>query len=139
MSAPRSFLLFLLALVLATGCARRKKDIPTARTAEAVTPAPAPEIKKRTARDLADVMTDELQLLPSQQSKVRAVLNETVEQVNAARQRLGADKAALGVELKRINANSEGELRQILTAAQYKEYQAKKRQMAEQMRARRAD
>ncbi|PJJ53292.1 hypothetical protein [Hymenobacter chitinivorans] len=116
------------------GCARRHKaDIPEAKSVP-VAPAPVP---KAAARDLTDVMTDELKLLPDQQGKVRAILSGTVEKVNDARQRNAGNQTALMAELKKINADSEGQLKAVLTAVQYKQYQSKKRQMQAQMQARR--
>ncbi|GAA3997949.1 hypothetical protein GCM10022408_05830 [Hymenobacter fastidiosus] len=138
MFPARSLLLLALFSTLTLSCARRNKvDIPVAKSV-VVTPAPAPEVPKAAARDLADVMTDELGLNPDQQTKVRTILRSTVQQVNDARQRLGGDKTALTAELRRINTSAESDLRTVLTATQYKEYQAKKRAMQAQMQARRA-
>lgn len=118
------------------GCARRNKaDIPEAKSVT-VAPAPTP-VPKAAARDLTDVMTDELKLLPDQQGKVRSILSGTVEKVNEARQRNAGNQTALMTELKKINADSEGQLKAVLTDVQYKQYQAKKRQMQAQMQARR--
>ena len=120
---------------LTFGCARRHKaDIPEAKS---VTVAPA-AMPKAAARDLTDVMTDELKLQPDQQGKVRAILSGTVEKVNAARQRNAGNQTALMTDLKKINAESEGELKAVLTPTQYEQYQAKKRQMQAQMQARRS-
>ncbi|MGY2131105.1 hypothetical protein ACW9KT_02670 [Hymenobacter sp. HD11105] len=133
-----------LALLMATtfSCARRKKaNIPNAPTTTAApTPASAPAVpvERRAARDLTDVMTDELKLLPDQQTKVRAILTSTVEQVNDAQKKHGADRAALMTDLKAINARSEGQLKQVLTPTQYQQYQTKKRAMQAQMQSRKA-
>jgi hypothetical protein len=122
---------------LAFGCARRKKaDIPEARTSVPV--APTPVVAPTAARDLTDVMTDELRLTPAQQTKVRAILNGTVDQVNTAQQRNGSNKTALMTELRRINASSEAQLKATLSPTQYKQYQVKKRQMQAQMQARKS-
>ncbi|GAA3919256.1 hypothetical protein GCM10022406_02210 [Hymenobacter algoricola] len=119
------------------GCARRNKVI--IPEAKAVTVAPtAPPVPKAAARDLTDVMTDELALNPEQQTRVRTILRSTVEQVNGARQRFGTDKTALTAELRRINTSAESDLRTVLTATQYKQYQTKKRAMQAQMQAKRA-
>jgi len=139
---PARPLLFLALLsTLTFSCARRNKaDIPAAKsvTVAPAAPAPAPAVPKAAARDLADVMTDELGLSAEQQTKVRGILRGTVEQVNDARQRFGTDKVALSNELRRINASGESDLRAVLTPAQYKQFQAKKRTMQAQMQARRA-
>lgn len=133
----RSLLVFGLLGTVTFGCARRQKaDIPEAKSVTTVAPAPA--MPKAAARDLTDVMTDELKLLPDQQTKVRAILGGTVQKVNDARQRNAGNQTALQTELKRINAESEGELKAVLTPTQYKEYQAKKRQIQAQMQARRS-
>ncbi|TGE13478.1 hypothetical protein [Hymenobacter elongatus] len=131
----RSLLVLVVLGTISFGCARRQKaDIPEAKS---VTVAPAP-VPKAAARDLTDVMTDELSLQPDQQTKVRAILNGTVEKVNNARKANAGNQTALTTELKKINADSEGQLRAVLTPVQYKQYQAKKRQMRAQMQARRA-
>ncbi|OUJ75870.1 hypothetical protein [Hymenobacter crusticola] len=139
MSGSRSLLFLALLTSLTFGCARRRRaDIPEARTSVAVAPAPAPAVAPTAARDLTDVMTDELNLTSAQQTKVRAILNGTVEQVNGARQQYGSNQTALMTELRRINASSEAQLKAALTPTQYKQYVAKKRQMQAQMQARKA-
>ncbi|UOQ72836.1 hypothetical protein [Hymenobacter cellulosilyticus] len=135
MLLSRSLLVIGVLSTVTFGCARRKKaDIPEAKS---VTVAPA-AVPKAAARDLTDVMTDELKLLPDQQGKVRSILSGTVEKVNDARQRNAGNQTALMAELKKINADSEGQLKGVLTDVQYKQYQAKKRQMQAQMQARRS-
>jgi hypothetical protein len=131
--------LLVLSLLTSTtfSCARRNKNIPEAKSVS-VAPAPAPTVAPTAARDLADVMTDELGLTSTQQAKVRTILRSTVDQVNDARKRLGTDKVALNNELRRINVSGESDLRAVLTPAQYKQYQVKKRSMQAQMQARRA-
>ncbi|WP_139925423.1 hypothetical protein [Hymenobacter sp. DG01] len=129
-----------LALVasLLAGCARRNKaNIPTAK-ATPVAPAPAPVVASSAARDLTDVLTEELNLTADQRRKVRAVFTNTTEQANAAKQRLGSNRPALLAELKRINASSDQELQTILTVTQYKQLKAKQRQVQAQMQARKA-
>lgn len=131
-----------LALLMATtfSCARRKKgNIPNAPTTTAApAPAPAAPVERRAARDLTDVMTDELKLLPDQQVKVRAILTSTVEQVNDAQKKHGANRTALLTDLKAINARSEGQLKQVLTPTQYQQYQTKKRAMQAEMQSRKS-
>jgi len=139
MSSSRSLLFFVLLTSLTFGCARRRRaDIPEARTSVPVAPTPAPAVAPTAARDLTDVMTDELKLTPLQQTKVRGILNGTVEQVNAARQQYGSNQAGLTAELRRINTSSETQLKAALTPTQYKQYVAKRRQMQAQMQARKA-
>jgi hypothetical protein len=136
MNLLRLPLFFLLATLLFTsGCALfRKKPkaapvVETVRTEDSPTPPAA-------ARDLADVMTSTLGLRPDQTIKVRQILNETVADVNAARQKFAPKSPQLMAELKRINASSEGQLRTVLGAGTFAQYQAKRRQMAEEMRNR---
>lgn len=145
MSASRTLLLLSLLASLTFGCARREKAKTAAMTTPAVTTEPAPATARTAraamptgaARDLTDVMTDELNLSSEQQTKVRAILATTVNKVNTARQKYGTDRAALTAELRQINASSESQLKETLTAEQYQQYQTKKRSMQEQMRARR--
>jgi hypothetical protein len=131
---------FLSTLILAlslfvSGCSlfrRTPKAAPvveTVRTEDSPTPPAA-------ARDLADVMTTTLSLRPDQTTKVRQILNNTVESVNAARQKHPPKSPELMAELKRINASSESQLRTVLGPTSFKQYQSKKRQMAEEMRNR---
>ncbi|RYU78099.1 hypothetical protein [Hymenobacter persicinus] len=137
MLSARPLLFLALFSTLTFSCARRNKaNIPEAKSV-AVAPAPA-AVPKAAARDLADVMTDELGLSADQQTKVRSILRSTVEQVNDARQRFGTDKVALNTELRRINTSAESDLRTVLSAEQYKQYQTKKRAMQAQMQAKRA-
>jgi hypothetical protein len=139
MSSSRILLTLLLLCTLAFGCARRRKaDIPEARTSVPVAPAPAPVVAPTAARDLTDVMTDELRLTAAQQTKVRAILNGTVDQVNTAQAQYGNNKTALMAALRRINAASEAQLKATLNPTQYKQYQVKKRQMQAQMQARKS-
>jgi len=142
-SCPMRLTHSLLALSLLTAttfsCARRNKNIPEAKSVTvAPAPAPTPAVAPTAARDLADIMTDELGLSAAQQTKVRSILRGTVEQVNEARKRFGTDKVALNNELRRISVSGENDLRATLTPAQYKQYQVKKRAMQAQMQARRA-
>ncbi|MCA8832084.1 hypothetical protein [Hymenobacter pini] len=135
MYSLRFTLTVLLATSLLAGCARRNKaKIPTAT---ATTPT-APVVAPTAARDLTDVLTEELNLTNDQRAKVRAVFTSTTEQANSAKQRLGSNRPALMAELKRINASSEQELKGILTPAQYQQLKTKQRQVQAQMQARRA-
>ena len=143
MSASRPLLALMLA-ALTFGCARRDKTRPAVITTPATTTAPAPAaaatrapVPTAAARDLTDVMTDELGLNADQQVKVRAILATTVDKVNTARTKNAGNRTALMTELRQINASSESQLKETLTAEQYQQYQAKKRSMQEQMRARR--
>ena len=132
------FLRLALLLVFTTGllgsCARRDRTakapvVETVRTPDSLTPPAA-------ARDLADVMTSTLGLRPEQTTKVRAILANTVSEVNAARQQHAPKSAPLLAELKRINASSEAQLKQTLGPATYKQFQAKKKQIQAEMQQR---
>ncbi|WP_035567968.1 hypothetical protein [Hymenobacter sp. IS2118] len=100
----------------------RTEDSPTPKTA---------------ARDLADVMTTELQLTPDQTQRVRTVLNGTVEQANAAKAKYAPKSPELMAELKRINVSSQQELQVILGPTKFKQLQASRRKMAAEMQQRR--
>jgi hypothetical protein len=125
-------------LLLASSCSlfrHRDKTPPpppvveTVRTPDSPTPPAA-------ARDLADVMTSVLHLRADQTTKVRQILASTVEQVNTARQQHPAQSPELNAALRRINTNSEAELRQVLGPTAYKELQAKRPQIQAQMQHR---
>ncbi|MBC6991129.1 hypothetical protein [Hymenobacter sp. BT491] len=140
MRPTRPLLALFLLVLLTFGCARHKKGKNATATAEPVrTEAAAPAVAPTAARDLTDVMTDELQLRPDQQVKVRAILSSTVTQVNDAQKQFAGNRTGLMTELKRINASSEGQLRQVLTPTQYKNYQVKKRAMQAEMQARKSN
>ena len=135
-SLLRSTVFALTSTWLAVGCARRSPApapppivVETVRTPDSPTPPAA-------ARDLADVMTAELKLTPAQTTQVRQILASTVADVNAARQQFPAKSAPLTAALQRINASSEGQLRQALGAATYQEFQQKKRQIQAQVQQR---
>ncbi|RTQ49743.1 hypothetical protein EJV47_13100 [Hymenobacter gummosus] len=139
MSSPRFWLLaLLLVATLASSCARRRRakaDTAVSTPTETRTPE---EIRRENVRDLASVMAEELKLTDDQTSRIRRVLAATVEQVNAAQTKAGTDKAALTTALKRINAASEAQLRQIMTPAQYQLYQQRKPQIQQKLREQRA-
>lgn len=141
MSVFRTLLTLAILSSLTFSCARRDK----AKTATVVDSAPATSasapvaptgVSAARARDLTDVMTEELQLRPDQQVRVRAILSATVEQVKDAQQKNANNRTALLTELKRINTSSESQLKATLTPEQFRQYQLKKRSMQEQMRAR---
>ncbi|MBF9238646.1 hypothetical protein I2I05_14675 [Hymenobacter sp. BT683] len=103
--------------------------IETVRTEDSPTP-------KTAARDLADVMTTELQLTPDQTQKVRTILNGTVEQANAAKLKYAPKSPELLAELKRINISSQKELQVVLGPTKFKQLQANQRKMAAEMQQR---
>lgn len=140
MSAYRTVLTLGLCSSLLFGCARRDKASTATMTESASSVASVPAttsagVSAAKARDLTDVMTEELQLRPDQQIRVRAILSTTVEQVKAAQQRNSNNRTALLTELKQINTSSESQLKAALTPVQYQQYQLKKRSMQEQMRS----
>ena len=111
---------------------RREKPAPmveTVRTPDSPMPTTA-------ARDLADVIGTDLQLTPDQTGRVRTILNNTVNQANAAKGKLAPQSPQLLAELKRININSQKELRVVLGPVKFKQLQANQRKMAAQMQQR---
>ncbi|MFD2785795.1 hypothetical protein [Hymenobacter rubripertinctus] len=136
-------LALLLAAGLLAGCARRPAAADAAVPAAPVSPAKAAKAEAKAvaaappaARDLTDVLTEELNLTTEQRSQVRQIFTSTLTQAKQTQQRLKADRPAMMVELKRLNAASDQELQQVLTAEQYQQLKAKQRQVQEQMRAR---
>ena len=135
MSATFARSLFAASLVLSLGsCSlfRREKAAPvveTIRTAESPTPPTA-------AHDLASVMATNLQLTPEQTVKVRSILNGTVDQVNAAKEKFPPKSPQLMSELKRINTNSQKELQVVLGPTKFKQLQASQRKLAAEMQQR---
>ena len=65
-------------------------------------------------------MSTELKLSSDQTTRVRAVLNSTLKDSNAAKQRLPAQSSQLLAELKRININSQKELRTVIGPEKFK-------------------
>ena len=111
---------------------RREKPAPmveTVRTPDSPTPPAA-------ARDLADVMTTDLQLTPDQTTRVRTILSSTVAQANAAKQQFPPQSPQLLAQLKSINISSQKELRVVLGPVKFKQLQANQRKMATQMQQR---
>ena len=111
---------------------RREKPAPmveTMRTPDSPTPTAA-------ARDLADVMTTDLQLTPDQTTRVRTILSSTVAQANAAKQQFPSQSPQLLAQLKSINISSQKELRVVLGPVKFKQLQANQRKMATQMQQR---
>lgn len=130
----RMVVMMALAVSVASGCARRRKGASAPKSSTT-----APVVAPRAARDLTDVMTEELKLSSEQQQRVRAILNSTAQQANAAQQQHAANRPALVAELKRINAASDKQMQQVLTTAQYQQLKARQRQMQAEMQQRRAD
>ena len=122
------------ALLLTSGCARRDRPsktpvVETVRTPDSPTPQTA-------ARDLADVMGTELKLTPEQTLRVRTILNGTVAQANTAKEKFPSQSPQLMAELKRINIESQKELRVVLGPTKFKQLQANQRKMAAEMQQR---
>ena len=132
----RPLALGLLLLTLAgSGCSLFRRHRPEPPPV-AATPPPAAPLPPTAARDLADVMADVLKLRPDQTGKVRQILNETVAEVNAARQQHPTQSPELTTALTRINTTSEAKLRQVLGTAKYQELQAKRSQIQAEMQRR---
>ena len=99
----------------------RDKPAPVVETVRTES-SPAPPTA---ARDLADVMSTELRLTPNQTTRVRTVLNGTLQQSNAAKQKLAPQSPQLLAELKRINISSQKELRTVVGPEKFKLLQTK--------------
>ena len=110
-------------LLLTASCSifHRDKPAPVVETVRTES-SPAPPTA---ARDLADVMSAELKLSPDQTTRVRTVLNGTLQQSNAAKQKLAPQSPQLLAELKRINSNSQKELRAVVGPEKFKLLQTK--------------
>ena len=120
-------------VVLASSCSvfhRHRAAAPPVVEAVRTPDSPTPPTA---ARDLADAMTTVLRLRPDQTSKVRLVLNSTVEQVNSARQQYPAQSPQLNSALARINTSSDKQLRTILGPTTYREMQVKRTQIQAEM------
>ncbi|KAA9333292.1 hypothetical protein F0P96_09970 [Hymenobacter busanensis] len=133
MSFRTCLLMLLVFATLSVGCARHKRAKNEAASTPVETRKPE-EIRRENARDLASVMAEELQLRDDQVLRVRQILTGTVEQVNAAQKKFGDNKTGLMTALKQINASSEAQLKQAMTAAQYKLYQQRKPQIQQKLR-----
>ena len=112
------FLLLLSFGLIAASCSLFHRDKPaplveTVRTEDSPAPPTA-------ARDLADVMGTELKLSPDQTVRVRTILNGTLSQSNAAKEKLAPKSPQLLAELKRINSSSQQQLRTVVGPAKFK-------------------
>ncbi|MDO7844871.1 hypothetical protein Q5H92_00770 [Hymenobacter sp. M29] len=122
MRASRLSLLLSLSLTAAS-CSIFHRDKPapvveTVRTADSPAPPTA-------ARDLADVMGTELKLTPDQTSRIRIILNGTLSESNAAKEKFAPKSPQLLAELKRINTKSQRELSAVVGPAKFKQLQTR--------------
>ena len=117
------FALWLSLSLTAASCSifHRDKPAPVVETVRTES-SPAPPTA---ARDLADVMSTELKLTADQTTRVRTVLNGTLKESNAAKEKLPAQSPQLMAELKRININSQKELRTVIGPEKFKLLQTK--------------
>ncbi|AMJ64344.1 hypothetical protein [Hymenobacter sp. PAMC 26628] len=123
-------------LVLALGLAASGCSVFHKRAKAPITeagPAAAAPTPATAARDLADAMATVLKLTPDQTSRIRTVLNGTVEQANAAKQQHPAQSPELAAALKHINIASQTQLQQIMGAAKYREFKAKQARVQAEM------
>ena len=110
------FLPTLLLLTASCSLFHRTKPAPVVETVRTESsPAPA-----TAARDLADVMSTELKLSPDQTGRVRSILSGTLKESNTAKEKLPAQSRQLLAELKRINSNSQKELRAVIGPEKFK-------------------
>jgi len=115
------YILLLLPFLASCSLFHRDKPAPvveTVRTADSPAPPTA-------ARDLADVMGTELKLTPDQTVRVRTILNGTLTQSNAAKEKFAPKSPQLLAELKRINLNSQKELSAVVGPTKFKQLQTK--------------
>lgn len=136
-SVVRPHVLVAAALLVATSsCSifHRKKSSPVVETVR-TTDSPAPPTA---ARDLADVMGTELQLTPDQTVRVRTILNGTLAESNAAKEKYAPKSPQLLAELKRINTTSQRELSAVVGPAKFKQLQTRgvQQKIAAQMQQR---
>ncbi|UOQ98948.1 hypothetical protein MUN81_05510 [Hymenobacter sp. 5317J-9] len=122
MRSIRLFLALSLSLTAAS-CSIFHRDKPAPVVETVRTPdSPAPPTA---ARDLADVMGTELQLTPDQTLRVRTILNGTLSESNAAKEKFAPKSPQLLAELKRINISSQQQLRTVVGPAKFKLLQTK--------------
>jgi len=135
MTPARLFLSALTLSLAASGCSifHRHRAAPAPPVVVETVRTPASPTPPTAARDLADAMTTVLRLRPDQTTKVRQVLNSTVEQANAARQQYAAQPSQLKAAITRINVSSDKQLRTILGPAAYQELKAKQPQIQAEM------
>ncbi|SDY43557.1 hypothetical protein [Hymenobacter psychrophilus] len=143
MTLRTPFALVLAAGLLGSACARRPAGAtstaaPTKSGREVKAEAKAVAAAPPAARDLTDVLTEQLSLTDEQRSSVRQIFTSTLKQAQQAQERLKSNRPALLAELKSINASSDRELQQVLSPEQYQQLKAKQKQVQEQMRARKA-
>ena len=130
---PTHFCIALLSLSLAS-CSLFRRDKPTPAVETVRTPdSPTPPAA---ARDLADVMGTELDLTPAQTSQVRSILTGTVAEANAAKAKYPPKSAQITAELKRVNIDSQQQLRTVLGPVKFKQLQTSQRKIAAQMQQR---
>ena len=122
MRSTRFFLALSLTLTAAS-CSlfHRNRPAPVVETVR-TEDSPAPPTA---ARDLADVMGSELKLSPDQTVRVRTILNGTLTQSNAAKEKFAPKSPQLLAELRRINTNSQKELRAVVGPAKFQQLQTK--------------
>ena len=120
---PVRFALWLSLSLTAASCSlfHRDKPAPVVETVRTES-SPAPPTA---ARDLADVMSAELKLSPDQTGRVRIILNGTLKESNAAKEKLPAQSPQLLAELKRINISSQKQLRTVVGPTKFKLLQTK--------------
>ncbi|WP_157547696.1 hypothetical protein [Hymenobacter sp. DG25A] len=125
--------LLLLAMV-SSGCVRFSIYLPDSAF-EAVKPEEKPAEPKSPARDLTNAMTEELKLEPGQQGRIHEILHTTLQKARAARTLYADNPMAMNTALRRINADSERQLRAALSLAQYQQYMSGRQKLQARMQA----
>lgn len=124
----------LLLAMTSTSCVRFSIYLPDAAF-ENVREEAKPTEAKSPARDLTQAMTEELKLEPEQQGRIQTILHATVQKARAARTLYADNPMAMNTALRRINSDSERQLRQALSLAQYQQYLSGRQRLQERMQA----
>jgi hypothetical protein len=83
-------------------------------------------------------MTEELKLEPEQQGRIHEILHATLQKARAARTLYADNPMAMNTALRHINADSERQLRQALSLAQYQQYMVGRQRIQARMQAKAA-
>ncbi|MET4105283.1 hypothetical protein [Hymenobacter sp. UYP22] len=105
-----------------------RKDKAPAKTAEVGKPHDTSRGGRGPGNHLAE-MTKELNLTPEQQTKVAALQQEQMQQMQTQRaNNQGGDRAARQQQLQAQRAATDAKLKEVLTAEQYQQYQTRQQQ-----------
>lgn len=128
--------LALLAALALASAAAHAQTTPAAPAAPLNNPA-AGRSPEQQAQNQAIRLAKELNLSADQQTKVQQLMNTQRQETQAAIQQAGGNRRAMGQAMRAGRAKFEGQLRAVLTAEQFTNYQQLMAQRREQMRTRR--